>query len=286
MEIPDLMRIARFTICALTASVALVQTLAATPIYYVESGQITGTLGSTTLTDTSFTFTFYADTANITVSSGPFWLNMSTFNNFDIGGNNGSFTSTIYVEANNPSSGVGMCIPSGGTCSNDTVSFVGTGAGSYALATAVSIPQASGPYGAGTFATTAGTLTVTGAQNLTFTATLGTPEPETIGNAVPDCSPLPSCANETGTKGIILEELNGDGRFHPVLSHSADLFGAAPETGSRPLVPRACHASTFTVEPQHRIQSSEVTQNPKFGDLLALKTKKRNKACLMVFSRG
>jgi hypothetical protein len=175
------MRFALFTPLALAvAASAFVQPLAAAPIFYVETGQLSGSLGSTVLTDASFTFTFYGDTANITSLSSSL-LNPATSNSISIGASNGSFTTAVDAGVNpsyTSSSGiVGFTDPS----ENNGITFVSTGAYGYDLATPISVSSVSAFYDEGSLATTLGTLTITGAQDLTFTATGGVPEPSTCG---------------------------------------------------------------------------------------------------------
>jgi hypothetical protein len=175
------MRIAAFALFALAASVAFVQPLAAGPITYVESGEISGTLGSTALDNVAFTFTFVGDTANITTSSGVFY-NIATSNAVTIGSTNTTFTSSVEVGLNNLNGFIGLCDVISGC--GPQITFEGApGSSTYALATSISIPQSGATDLIGSFTTAAGTLTATSAQDLLFTATLGTatPEPGTVG---------------------------------------------------------------------------------------------------------
>jgi hypothetical protein len=160
------------------AALGSLQSLAASPITYVESGQLSGTLGTTGLNNVPFTFTFNGDTNNITgagTSASPF-LNAAISNSLTIGVSNGSFSPVIEVGVNNVQGQIGVTDPA----LTDGITFVSAGAIGYNLATAISVSNSSFYFASGSLATTLGTLTISGAQNLTFTAAPATaPEPAT-----------------------------------------------------------------------------------------------------------
>jgi hypothetical protein len=151
------------------------QPLPAAPITYVETGQLTGTLGTSGLTNVAFIFTFNGDTANITgtgISSTPF-LNPAISNTFVIGASHGSFSPVIDVGVNNFGQ-IGVTDPA----LTDGITFVSIGATGYSLATAISVSGASSYFAGGSLSTSLGTLTISSAQNLTFAAATA-PEPAT-----------------------------------------------------------------------------------------------------------
>lgn len=158
----------------LVATLAALQPLTAGPITYTETGQLSGTLGTTVLTNTSFTFVFNGDTANIT-GSNPL-LNIALSNSLSLGSSIGSFTTAVEVGVN-PLSGV---IGFSNTAENAGITFTSATAVGYGLATPIAITGGTPLFYTGTFATSLGTLDITSAQNLGFTASGGVPEPGTL----------------------------------------------------------------------------------------------------------
>jgi hypothetical protein len=148
----------------------------ASPITYTESGQLSGTLGSTTLTNTAFTFAFSGDTTNITQPFPTEILNVAVSNSITIGASSGSFT-TVVETGVNPVSGIIGFVD---LTAFNGITFTSAGAVGYNLATQIFV-TANTPFSAsGSLGTTLGTLTITGAQNLTFTATTAVPEPASL----------------------------------------------------------------------------------------------------------
>jgi hypothetical protein len=170
------MRVALFATVAFAASISLVQPLAAGPITYSMVGQISGTLGSSTLTNANFAFTLYGDTTN-TFDVIAVYLNVATSSSFIIGGNGGTFA--VPTEVIDGGVGVGITCPAS-ACSA-VIAFSGPGTATYALTAPASFSESSLVGANGSISTSLGALSVTGAQNLSFTATLSTPEPGTIG---------------------------------------------------------------------------------------------------------
>jgi hypothetical protein len=152
--------------------------LAAGPIEYIESGQLSGTLGSTVLTNAAFSFTFFGDTANIT-GTNPI-LNPALSNVITIAGSPGAFTTAVEVGDSNAASVVGFSDLS----LNNGITLVNAAAATYNLATAIGPLTAVTEFdlNASTLGTTLGTLTITSATNLSFQA-VPTPEPATVGLA-------------------------------------------------------------------------------------------------------
>ena len=155
--------------------------LAASTIQYTESGQLSGYLGSTKLTNVNFIFTFLSNTANITgngSTSNPF-QNVATSNTISIGSSNGSFTSAVEVGDIGPYDLIGFS----NTALNAFIVFQNAAAGSYNLASAMGpITASTAYYDGGSLGTTLGTLTISGAQNLSFKATTtAAPEPSLVG---------------------------------------------------------------------------------------------------------
>ena len=146
----------------------------ASPITYTESGQLSGTLEATSLTDAAFTFTFYGDTANIFPFVGlpGVLLNLATSNSLVISGSSGSFTDPMEVGINQVLGVVAILNEAitGGISFNDPAAV------GYDLATPISF-TGSAPFLSNPIGTSLGALTITGVQNLSFTASTGVSEP-------------------------------------------------------------------------------------------------------------
>lgn len=158
------------------AALGLLQPLSAASIIYIETGQLSGTLGTSALNNAGFTFTLIGDTANITgagTDASPF-LNTALSNTFAIGASHGFISSAIEAGADGQSGQVGVTSPA----LTAGITFDAAGAMGYNLATPIAVSAISPFFAGGSFATNLGTLAITGAQNLTFTAIL-TPEPAT-----------------------------------------------------------------------------------------------------------
>ena len=145
----------------------------ASPITYTESGQVSGTLGATTLTNATFTFVFIGDTSNITGVDPLF--NIPTSNSITIGASTGSFTAGVHVGDSHSNAIIGFS----DLASLNGITFVSAGAATYGLATPIALSASSPFFASGSLATTLGTLTITGARNLSFTATT-VPEPTSL----------------------------------------------------------------------------------------------------------
>lgn len=167
-------------LAGLFASLVCAAALPASTIQYVESGQLSGTLGTTNLNDVSFVFTFIGNTANITGNgsdSNPY-ANTALSNTFTIGSSNGSFTGTVEVGDINASSLIGF----GNSSLTGYIAFLNSVAATYNLASAVGPLTETSSYSGGSLTTSLGTLNITGAQDLSFTATIATaPEPSLLG---------------------------------------------------------------------------------------------------------
>ncbi|MEP7353237.1 MAG: hypothetical protein ABI824_08410 [Acidobacteriota bacterium] len=163
---------------------ALATVAHAGPITYIETGEISGRLGTgnaaISLTNTSFSFTFNSDTANIFTFTPGVLFNPALSNSITIGALSGSFTEAMIAGLVPGSGLIGM----GGAAGDKAINFSSAGAVGYGLVTPISVSNPAASFAGGTYSTTLGDLVVTGAQNLTFTAVLGTPEPGTIGLSV------------------------------------------------------------------------------------------------------
>ena len=157
------------------ASCIFVGSAWASPIIYTESGQLSGTLGATTLTDATFTFTLYGETANIVPFVGlpGVLLNLATSNSLLIDGSSGSFTEPMEIGVNQVL-GVFAFLNEAIT---GGISFNDSGAIGYDLATPISVTGSAPFLLSSPIGTTLGALTITGAQNLSFTASTGVSEP-------------------------------------------------------------------------------------------------------------
>jgi hypothetical protein len=151
-------------LAVLFASLVCAASLPASTIQYVESGQLSGTL----------------NTANITgngSNSNPY-ENTALSNTITIGSSNGSFTGTVEVGDINASSLIGF----GNSSLTGYIAFLNSVAATYNLASAVGPLTETSSYSGGSFTTSLGTLNITGAQDLSFTATIATaPEPSLLG---------------------------------------------------------------------------------------------------------
>jgi hypothetical protein len=144
----------------------------ASPITYTESGQLTGMLGGTTLTNANFTLVFNGDTANITGTTT--LLNTAISNSFTIGGVNGLFTVPVEVGVSPSQGNIGFDAPALAA----GITFPG-GAFGYNLATPISVTALVPLFHTGSIPTSVGALVIGPAQNLSFTATLA-PEPPSL----------------------------------------------------------------------------------------------------------
>ena len=153
----------------LIAALGAVTHLAAGPITYTETGQISGSLGSTILTNAAFTFIFQGDTADITNAGPSVLLNPAISNSLLIGSSSGSFTTPVEVGvATNGTVGFSDLSDANG------ITFTTSAAIGYGLATPISLSGGTATFATGTLVTSDGTLTINGAQNLTFTAAVAT----------------------------------------------------------------------------------------------------------------
>jgi hypothetical protein len=167
-------------LAVLFASLVCAAALPGSTIQYVESGQLSGTLGTTNLNNVSFVFTFIGNTASITGngSTSEPYENTALSNTITIGSSNGSFTGSVEVGDIDASSLIGFSNPS----LTSYVAFLNSVAATYKLASAVGPLTATSSYAGGSFTTSLGTLTITGAQDLSFKATIATaPEPSLVG---------------------------------------------------------------------------------------------------------
>ena len=165
----------------LCLSLACSFSVAASTIQYTESGQLSGYLGSTKLTNVNFVFTFLSNTANITgngSTSNPF-QNVASSDTISIGSSNGSFTGGVEVGDIGPYDLIGFS----NTALNAFIVFQNAAAGTYNLGSAIGpITSSTAYYDGGALGTSLGTLTISGAQNLSFKATTtAAPEPSMVG---------------------------------------------------------------------------------------------------------
>ena len=161
----------------LSIALFLALPLAAGPITYTMTGFLSGGLVTAPIEGAAFTFVFNGDTTNI-FTSGDTLLNPATSNSISITGfGSGQFTQTIDVGVN-PTAGNGITgfVDAG----LNGLSFKNAGFVGWNLATPIGpLTSATPSWASGVFTTSLGTLTITGARNLTFEATT-VPEPATI----------------------------------------------------------------------------------------------------------
>jgi hypothetical protein len=148
--------------------------LAAGPISYTMTGFLNGSLGTAPVTDAAFTFVFNGDTTGIT-GTNPL-LNPAISNSISITGfGSGQFTQAIDVGVN-PTAGIG-----GFTDTTETrgITLQIGGFVGWDLATSIGPLTSVAPfYAAGGLTTSLGTLSITGARDLTYQAN-AVPEPAT-----------------------------------------------------------------------------------------------------------
>jgi hypothetical protein len=148
--------------------------LGATTIFYDATGELSGTLNGTTITNTPFTFDFEGDTTGVFVDIGGVLFNTITSNTIVLGGSPGSITEALQVGVN-PANGIVGWI----TASSD-LTFP-AGALGWNLASSIGpLKAATDSAAMGSFSTSLGEVTLTGGQNFTFSAILA-PEPATAG---------------------------------------------------------------------------------------------------------
>ncbi len=151
----------------------------ASPITYITSGLASGTIGGSSFTDSSVTFTFVGDTDNVVLNGNTYTNNLGV-GTVDIAGiGMATLTSGTIGFTVDPSYPGGAFYDPATSFAFGTNSTVFT---SYALDTAI------GPFAGGfisnglqTTATSLGTLAFTGGSQTTFQAVTGVaPEPSTV----------------------------------------------------------------------------------------------------------
>jgi hypothetical protein len=169
------MPVSSFVFRCLVAAGLAIAPLRAVPILYIETGELSGVLGSTALRNTPFEFDFYANTADLAGVGLTFdpYADPVQVNTVKIGSWTGTFTAPLTMELVNSPGIIGFFDASG----YDGIDFAAAGLANYRLSTAISVAGASAQYAAGWLPTdTGGKLGITGAQDLTFTAITSVPE--------------------------------------------------------------------------------------------------------------
>jgi len=169
------MRVLRLILRCLVAAGIMAAPLCAAPILYIEAGEVSGTLGLTTLANTPFEFDFEANTADLAGVGLTFdpYSNPVRLGFVSVGAWKGSFTTPLTMDLVSSPRAIGFFDMSG----NDGIDFAATGLSNYHLARAISISSPNSQYAAGWLSTdTGGTLTFTGAKDLTFTTIASVPE--------------------------------------------------------------------------------------------------------------
>jgi hypothetical protein len=155
----------------------VVSMLVASPISYTLTGVLNGLIGEAVFNAKPFIFVVNADTAGVYAVDPELLYNpaLSTLISImDVG--SGSFTESIFagVEHVNGIVGITNLFGSGG------VTIENAGAIGWALASPIGPLGAASPYFASGFlGTTFGTLQITGARDLVYSANTGIPEPST-----------------------------------------------------------------------------------------------------------
>jgi hypothetical protein len=168
----------KFAIQVLFASLVLT----AAPITYVESGQFWGSLGGNGLTNVSFAFTFYGDTANI-MGDAQETLNPALSNLITIGGFNGYFTTPVDVGYSTLIGVIGFV-----DAATRTSGILFGGNGIAPIYVSGDVQETISCYSSGSFATSLGTLTISDAKALTFAANYNTETASADISSVPEPS--------------------------------------------------------------------------------------------------
>ena len=153
-----------------------VSMLVAAPISYTITGFLNGSLDATPFAAEPFTVVINADTAGVNLALPGILYNPAFSTSISITGvGSGSFVSSMIVGVNYLDGIIGFTDGSVGG-----VTFQNAGAIGWDLASPIGPLTAASPfYAAGTLPTTFGTLTITGARDLSFSADTGVPEPST-----------------------------------------------------------------------------------------------------------
>jgi hypothetical protein len=161
-------------------AVCLTPPLAAGPITSTMTGSLSSTVGGVAVTNAPFTFVFNGDTANVFNASPALPANVEISNSMSITGFGvGQFTGTVGTGLDLLDNAAGFADPSG----TSIILAQNAGFAAWNLATSFGPLSQAGPaYAAqGSFATSSGTQTIAGAQNVSFGATAGgVPEPATV----------------------------------------------------------------------------------------------------------
>jgi len=175
----SVLKLLKLPFSAAVAVMGLAFPLAAVPITYTMTGTFSGTLGGDSATNASFTFVFYSDTGNIGNLSPTFPFTQPTSTSLLVTGfGTGQFSQVLDVALDQLSDVAGFGDPSStNKLLIQSASFAG-----WNFATSIGpVLQPGTPFQVqGSFSTSLGTLVMTGAQNVTFGATVSTaPEPAT-----------------------------------------------------------------------------------------------------------
>ncbi len=155
--------------------------LAAGPITYTMTGDLSGTLDGTPFLDKAFTFVLDGNTADITTFASVVLVDEASSTSISIAG----FTTADFTEpveaAVDPLVGVAGIINLPDTAG---ITIGNTGFEPWNLATSLGpLEETGAPFAAvGTFTTSLGTLVISGAENVSFSAsTAAVPEPASVG---------------------------------------------------------------------------------------------------------
>ncbi len=146
-----------------------------TPITYTMTGNVSGSIGSTQLSNAPFTFVFSADTGGIFTWTDGYidvLMNPASSTSILLSGSSGGFTEPVIVGVNAAAGIVGFADP------NNTkgLTFYNAGAIDWDLASPIGpLTAAESGAGTGAFATSLGLFTIGSGSNLSFTAEV--PEP-------------------------------------------------------------------------------------------------------------
>ncbi len=153
---------------------------------YTFSGNGSGTVNGVPFTNQNFTFVLTGNTADIDASGAPFFRLSNLDGTFSEGGTTETLDATITLVGNaqfpTPPSTLGDVNFFNATFDNG-LGLDATALNGYNLSTAIGplTGDLNPTFGGGSFATTAGSISITADNSLTFTAgPVGAPEPRTI----------------------------------------------------------------------------------------------------------
>ncbi len=150
--------------------------LVGSPITYTMTGNVSGSIGATPLSNAPFTFVFYGDTTGIyTFPSGPLniLMNPALATSILLSGSAGGFIEPVIVGVEPVAGVVGFA----DAANTKGLTLVHAGAVGWDLASPIGPLTGEPGFANGSFATTLGVFTISGGSDVSFTAANTVPEP-------------------------------------------------------------------------------------------------------------